>query len=121
MKKCTLILLLVFASVHCLTQTRREIESLKNEALTWKYDSNEYSRLVDRFSRQLAVSNQDTDHALILAEFGFFYNLSNADSAMSYAQRALTLSQHIHFLRGEARALHVLGIVYRILGDELQD
>jgi two-component system, NtrC family, sensor kinase len=118
MKICTITLLLVFASVHCFTQTRQEMENLKNDVLTWKDDSDENSRLIDRFTRQLAVSNQDTDRALILAEFGFFYNLSNTDSAMSYAQRALTLSQHIHFLRGEARALHVLGIVYRILGDD---
>jgi hypothetical protein len=97
MKICTLTLLLVFTSVHCFTQTRQEMENLKNEVLTWKDDSDENSRLIDRFTRQLAVSNQDTDRALILAEFGFFYNLSNADSALSYAERALTLSQHIHF------------------------
>jgi tetratricopeptide (TPR) repeat protein len=37
---------------------------------------------------------------------------------MMYGQRGLALSQRIHFLRGEARALHVLGGIYRILGDE---
>jgi two-component system, NtrC family, sensor kinase len=118
MKICTLTLLLVFTSVHCFTQTRQEMENLKNEALTWKDDFNENSRLIESFTRQLALANQDTDRALIMAEYGFYYNLSDADSALSYAQRALTLSERIHFLRGEARALHVLGIVYRILGDD---
>src|SRR5664279_510188 len=118
MKICILTLLLIFASVHCFTQTKQEIESLKYEPLSWQDDFNENSRLTESFARQLAVANQDTDRALILAEFGFFYNMSNADSAMSYGQQALTLSQHIHFLRGEARALHALGLIYRILGDD---
>ena len=118
MKVCTLAFLLVFSCVHCFTQTKQEMESLKNEPLTWKDDFNENSHLIDRFARQLAVASQDTDRALILAEFGFLYSFSNADSAMSYGQRALALSQHNHFLKGEARSLHVLGGIYRILGDE---
>ena len=118
MKICILTLLFAFASVHCFTQTRQEVDSLKYEPLTWKDDFNENSRLIDRFAQLLTVANQDTDRALILAEFGLLYSFSNADSAMIYGQRALTLSQNINFLRGEARALHVLGGIHRILGDE---
>ena len=96
MKAFKLTFLLAFAWGIALAQSRQALDSIKH---------------------QLAIAKQDTSRVLILVDLSESYRNSNTDSSLMYGQQALTMSQSIKFLRGEARAAFNLGINYRILGD----
>ena len=96
MKAFKLTFLLAFAWGIALAQSRQALDSIKH---------------------QLAIAKQDTSRVLILVDLCDSYRNSNADSSLMYGQQALTMSQSIKFLRGEARAAFTIGITYRILGD----
>ncbi len=52
-----------------------------------------------------------------MGELSFHYRYINIDSAIYYGEQALSLSEHIHFLRGEANALTHIGQAMREKGD----
>ncbi len=74
-------------------------------------------QIVDSLNQELARTKQDTTRVLILAEFAFQYHFVNTDTAMRYAQDALTLSRHINYKRGEAAALNNIAFLFREKGN----
>ena len=110
--------LFAFTSLHCFAQNRHEIDSLKYKPLIWGNSQDEKSHLIDNLTHQLNISKDDTSRVLIMADFCNEYGNTNPDSAMIYGIKALALARQIKFLRGEARTLHSLGVLYRILGEE---
>ena len=52
-----------------------------------------------------------------MGELSFHYRYINIDSAIYYGEQALSLSERIHFLRGEANALTHIGQAMREKGD----
>ena len=92
MKIFLLVPLLVFASLDCLSQKRQEIDSLKYQPLIWSNGLDDKSHAIEDLTHQLAVAKEDTDRALIMAEFCNLYGYLNPDSAMMYGHKALNLA-----------------------------
>lgn len=59
----------------------------------------------------------DTATVLQLLKTANTYNFSRADTGLKLAQRALDIARKINFRKGEARALHICGEAYNMLGD----
>ncbi len=59
---------------------------------------------IDRLKHKLAIEIQDTTKVYLLADIGFWYSQSNADSGLIYTQRALDLAKKINFEGGILRA-----------------
>jgi signal transduction histidine kinase len=96
MKTLTLTLFFAFLTLWSFAQNSKQVADLKSQFITAK---------------------QDTVRVLLLAELAVLYQNANPDSAKIYAQQALDLAQKIKFLRGQARAYQVLGIITNVLGD----
>jgi signal transduction histidine kinase len=75
------------------------------------------NKFTDSLQRQLPLSKDDTTRVLIMAELSFYYRYINIDSAIHFGEQALSLSEHIHYLRGEANALTHIGQAMREKGD----
>ena len=101
-----------------IAQNKHEIDSIPYLALEWSRGLDPSDHRIDDLHHQLFIAKDDTSQALILGEFCFEYGYINSDSAISYGQKALALAQQIKYLRGEARALHALAVIYRILGED---
>src|ERR1700754_2319971 len=72
---------------------------------------------IDSLQKQLNRVTQDIGRALILSELAFQYLFANADTAMQYAQQALTLSRQINYKKGEASAMNHIAFLYREKGN----
>jgi signal transduction histidine kinase len=72
---------------------------------------------VDSLKREFATSKDDTSRSLILSDLSYYSRYTDIDTSLVYAERALTFSRRIGFLRGESRALGVLSLAYRDKGD----
>lgn len=96
MKNIFLLIILFFLSqFHALSQhkyfqTPEDIDSLKQELMIFKHD---------------------TDRIYLLNKLSWAYRGKSSDSAMFYAQKALTYSRQIKFSKGESEALVILGFV----------
>jgi len=69
---------------------------------------------IDSLKKDLSISKVDTSNVLSMVELVDQYKYSNADSALFYAQRALTLSRKIQFHEGEFRSLFMMGFALSI-------
>ncbi len=74
-------------------------------------------QVIDSLKQELAIAKHDTSRVLLIVELGGRYRLSKLDTALNYAQQALTFAKQIKFLEGQAIALIILGFTYRELGD----
>src|SRR5215203_6111401 len=72
---------------------------------------------VDSIKKVLAQNQTDTSRVLLLIRLGNAYNFFLPDSAIILAQEALQNARTLHFARGEARALNVLGSALRLQGE----
>jgi len=72
---------------------------------------------IDSLQKELSTTTRDSSRALILSELAFQYLFANADTAMRYAQQALTLSRQINYKRGEASAMNHIAFLYREKGN----
>jgi two-component system, NtrC family, sensor kinase len=75
------------------------------------------NKFTDSLLRRLPLAKDDTSRVLILAELSFHYRYINIDSAIHFGEQALSLSERVHFLRGEANALTHIGQAMREKGD----
>jgi two-component system NtrC family sensor kinase len=71
----------------------------------------------DSLRNELVIAKQDTNRVLLMTELATNFQNTNPDSALKYGKQALELAQKIIFLRGQARAFHRLGSTYRVIGD----
>jgi two-component system, NtrC family, sensor kinase len=74
-------------------------------------------READSIKKLLAQNQSDTSRVLLLVRLSNAYNFYLPDSAIILAQEAVQDAQRLHFARGEARALNVLGSVLRLQGE----
>ena len=75
------------------------------------------SRINDSLHHQLYVAKTDTAKVWAMHDLSFSYLVSNADSAMWYAQMALELSKKVAFIRGEIRSMNDVGNVMQYGGN----
>ncbi|MEO6455302.1 MAG: tetratricopeptide repeat protein, partial [Ginsengibacter sp.] len=71
----------------------------------------------DSIKKLLAQNPSDTSRVLLLIRLSNAYNFYLPDSAIILAQEAVQATQRLHFVRGEARALNVLGSALRLQGE----
>jgi len=71
----------------------------------------------DSIKKLLAQNPSDTSRVLLLIRLSNAYNFYLPDSAIILAQAAIQDAQRLHFARGEARALNVLGSALRLQGE----
>ena len=96
MKKIILLLLVSFRILNIHAQTN-EIDSLK---------------------KLLQKEKKDTNRVMLLADLSAAYATNKVDTAMLLGLEALSLSQRIGFVKGEATSLTQVGLAYHILGNE---
>ncbi len=72
---------------------------------------------VESLRTMLRDQIQDTTRVRILNELGLKYTYSSTDSALFYAQQALSISERINYSPGGAKAHYVLTPIYRLLGN----
>jgi two-component system NtrC family sensor kinase len=65
--------------------------------------------MIDSLKQQLSISKIDSSNVLSMVELVNQYKYANADSALFYAQKALSLSRKIKFHEGEFRSLFMMG------------
>ncbi len=65
--------------------------------------------IIDSLKKELSMSKIDTSNVMLMVELVNQYKYANADSALFYAQKALTLSRKIKFHEGEFRSLFMMG------------
>lgn len=73
--------------------------------------------IIDSLKQQLSISQVDTSNILAMTELVNQYKFSNADSALFYAQKALTLSRKIKFQKGEFQSLFMMGFAIDLSGN----
>ncbi len=76
--------------------------------------------LINTLKQQLALEKQDTSRVMLLCEIGYKYRNFNADSGIIYIEQGFSLAKKIKFLRGEARALGLIGGSERVKGNLIQ-
>ena len=99
MKKTLLIIFLVLESCICFSQTKQDLDDLK------------------QLKQELSMAPQDTSRVKIMVTLCNFYREFNQDSSVMFGNKAQALAQGINFPEGEANALNELGLSFRILGD----
>lgn len=71
----------------------------------------------DSLQNLLKREKQDTSKVMLLAQLSFIYASNKPDTAMLLALEALTLSQRMGFIKGEAVSLYRIGWAYNNLGN----
>src|SRR5215471_5353658 len=66
---------------------------------------------IDNTRKKLEAAKDDTSRVMFLSEMAYSFRFTSIDSSINYATSALSLAQQIKYLRGEANALSVLGVV----------
>ena len=74
--------------------------------------SHAQTNLKDSLKILLQKEKQDTSRVMLLAELSYAYVSDRPDTAMLLALEALSLSQRIRFVKGEAISLHRIGNAY---------
>ena len=72
---------------------------------------------IDSVKKLIANAKHDTTVALEMSILGRMYSESKLDSALQMAFKARQLSRKINFLKGEARALNLEGVVFINIGN----
>jgi tetratricopeptide (TPR) repeat protein len=75
------------------------------------------TKVLDSLQKYYRSVAYDTAKILALAEIAFQYRTNQPDTCIFLAQQALAQSEKIHFLRGQGRALNVLGTAYETQSD----
>ena len=75
------------------------------------------TKVRDSLKILLQKEKQDTSRVRLLAELSFAYHESKPDTAMLLALEALSLSQRIGFVKGEAVSLNRIGLAYSVVGN----
>ena len=65
----------------------------------------------------LQKEKQDTARVMLLTELAYAFNTNNPDTTIVLALEALSLSQRIGFVKGEAASLIRVGSYYNSLGN----
>jgi tetratricopeptide (TPR) repeat protein len=72
---------------------------------------------IDDLKKELTKANTDSARVYLMNAIAFNYFETNSDSALYYTQQALHLAKKEYYLKGEARSLMNLGLVFRNLGN----
>jgi len=72
---------------------------------------------IEILQHELAVAKDDTTRALKMGDLSYLNAVFNLDSCNIYGNKALQLSQQIHFARGDVRALFGIADGLSIKGD----
>ena len=70
-----------------------------------------HSQYVDSLKRSLSDNTEDSNRVFTLLRLSNTYSDFERDTAMQYAQEALTLAQHSNFKKGEAQSLNMIGSI----------
>jgi two-component system NtrC family sensor kinase len=73
--------------------------------------------VIDSLRHELTRVHQDTSRSMLLSWLSSTYRMTIPDSALFYGHKALTLSQQIHFVKGETYALMALCFTSREKGN----
>ena len=72
---------------------------------------------IDSLKHKLAITKDDTARVQLMVGLTRNYWFINPDSAQYYGQKALISARQINFPKGEAGALHYLGLTQAVLGN----
>lgn len=72
---------------------------------------------IENLKKELANAVSDTARVKLMNAIAFNYFETNSDSALFFTEKALQLAKEEKFLKGEARSLMNLGLVFRNLGN----
>jgi signal transduction histidine kinase len=92
LKKYLYTILLIGASLSCFSQNGPRIISANNKRL-------------DSLRQKLALATNDSSRMMVIERIGFFYEHLNADSALHYLNRALSIARKKSYLQAEAEIL----------------
>ena len=80
-------------------------------------ESHAQTNLKDSLKILLQKEKQDTSRVMLLADLSLAYRESKPDTAMLLALEALSISQRIGFVKGEAASLQQIGAAYGVIGN----
>ncbi|MDQ6764008.1 MAG: tetratricopeptide repeat protein, partial [Bacteroidota bacterium] len=72
---------------------------------------------VDSAKLSLSKANDDTAKVLLLIELSSDYLVYQADTSISYAQRAISLARQLNYKKGEAQGMWIYGYALWIAGN----
>ena len=81
------------------------------------YSNGQNPGVVDSLNQLLAKTGQDTNRVQLLMQIGNEYFFTNPDTARIIAEKALTLSRKLHYVRGVVANLNELAEAVRFLGN----
>src|SRR5690554_5395538 len=70
------------------------------------------SQDIQRLTYELANAESDTSKVWMLRDLAYYYQTSNPDSAIHYAQRGVKLAEHLDFFSGQIWCLYQKGLAY---------
>ncbi len=79
--------------------------------------TNAQQKTIDSLQKELSSAKADTNRVLILSDLVKIYYLFKPDTALILAQQAYTLSQKLHYAKGEALSLNRIAVAYSAVGD----
>jgi len=84
----------------------------------YSFALNGQSNAIDSLKKKLQTQKEDTSKVNVLNDLGWaFIKVSSYDSALHYANRALSLAEKINFKKGQGQAYENTAWVYQTLGN----
>jgi serine phosphatase RsbU (regulator of sigma subunit) len=76
------------------------------------FAQSDIQHLIDSVSMLSKTAKEDTNKVLLLSELSYRFRNNNADTAIFFANQALTLSEKLNYQRGKGIAIHDLAAAY---------
>jgi class 3 adenylate cyclase len=85
--------------------------------LCLEFEAQSQIKTLERLSKEFSITLDDKKKVLLMSDIGYYYRLSNIDTAFLLSHKALALAKKLSYYEGEANALSTIGSIYRMTGD----